>query len=240
MTHLIEHWQRPGHVMAVQTTNTLMQHVDFDVHPRQAKPAAIQQLVTAFKLPHAPQFLQQVHGHQVVEYTEPPKNQLQHQADACFTRAKNVICAVMTADCLPVLLTDTAGSFVAAIHCGWRSLYSNVLCEALNKINSSQQVLAWFGPCIQPAQYEVDADFVHHYLTKHPNSQAAFSVLIDGKSQASLYSLAEIQLRALGIANIQHANQCTFAQPAYYSWRQNSTKQRMASLVWLDTTAQSP
>lgn len=239
MTHWIEHWQRPRHVMAIQTTNTLAQNQWFDIHPNQSKPELINLLVEGFNLPHVPQFLQQVHGNQIIEYSKQAESQLSYQADACFTRSKDVICAVMTADCLPVLLTDNAGSFVAAVHCGWRSLDANILKETLNKINSEHQILAWFGPCIQPMQYEVDESFVKNYLKQHPNSHPAFTAINTGKSFSDLHAMASIQLNALGVKRIEAANQCTFLQPNYYSWRQNNTNKRMASMLWL-TGKQAP
>ena len=234
MTHWIEQWHRPAHVMAIQTTNSIAQHPSFDVHPKLSKPELIKQLAAEFDLPHAPKFLQQVHGNQVVEYTQQPDSQMTRPADACFTRSKNVICAVMTADCLPVLLTDIAGSFVAAVHCGWRSLYASILRETLKSINSEDQIFAWFGPCIQAKQYQVDESFVINYLKQHPNSHSAFTTIKAGKSFADLYAMASIQLNALGVKRIEAANQCTFLDPNYYSWRQNNSPKRMASMVWLE------
>lgn len=174
-----------------------------------------------------------MHGNQVLEYTEQPKSQLVQQADACFTRKRGVICSVMTADCLPVLLTDKLGTFVAAIHCGWRSLYAGILKKTVNQINSKHPLLAWFGPCIQQLQYEVDEPFIDHYLKKHPNSNTAFSDIKAGKSSANLYLMAQIQLNELDIQLIDTTNQCTFLCSNYYSWRQNNTTKRMASLIWL-------
>ena len=239
MTHWIEHWQRPAHVKAIQTTNSLAQHQAFDIHPNHSKANLINQLVTDFSLPHVPIFLQQIHGNQITEYRQQPESQLAIQADACFTRCQNVICAVLSADCLPVLLTDSAGSFVAAVHCGWRSLFADILRETLIKVNSEHQIMAWLGPCIQQAQYQVDDSLVNNYLAKHPNSHPAFSQIRAGKSFANLYSLARIQLNGLGVKHIETANQCTFLNPNYYSWRQNNTTKRMASMLWLSAKQNS-
>ncbi|MGJ8663107.1 MAG: polyphenol oxidase family protein, partial [Marinicella sp.] len=146
-----------------------------------------------------------------------------------------VICSVMTADCLPILLTDQMGSFVAAVHCGWRGLYANIIAETVNAINSHNEIIAWLGPCIQAAQYEVDEEFKNHYLKQHPNVGHAFSPLIKGKCQADLYQLASIQLHKLDIKNLTQSNQCTFLNADYYSWRENQTAARMASMAWLTT-----
>jgi YfiH family protein len=235
MTHLIEFWHEPNHVKAVQTTNSLSHHQAFDVHPNQSNPDLIDLLVESFDLPHVPCFLQQVHGNQIIEYTQQPKRQLIHQADACFTRSSHVVCAVLTADCLPVLLTDSVGSFVAAVHCGWRSLFANILTETLKKVNSQHQVLAWLGPHIQQPQYEVDEHFVVNFLKQHPQSHQAFTPIKSGRSQASLSVMARIQLLEMGVTQIETADQCTFLDPNHYSWRQNNTANRMASMLWMTT-----
>ena len=235
MTHLIEHWHKPAHVKAVQTTNSLSHHQAFDMHPKQSDPSLINLLVEDFALPHAPFFLQQVHGNQIIEYTQQPQHQLTHQADACFTRCSDVVCAVLTADCLPVLLTDSVGSFVAAVHCGWRSLFADILTETIKRINSQHPVLAWLGPHIQQPQYEVDEHFVVNFLKKHPQSHQAFTPIKSGKSQASLSVMARIQLQELGVTQVETTNQCTLLDPNQYSWRENNTTHRMASMLWITT-----
>lgn len=232
MTHLIHHWHTPNHVHALQTTNTLDNEV-FDIHPEYSNQQQLEHLSSKFNLPHQPKFLRQVHGGNVIEYTAQTETGFNHQADACFTRATNVICGILTADCLPVLMTDTKGSFVAAVHCGWRSLYADILSITLNIINPRDEVLVWFGPCIQQAQYEVGEDFVDNYLSKHPNAASAFKPVSNNKSFASLYQLAESQLNKLNINNISKSHECTYLDSNYYSWRENQTPQRMASLIWL-------
>lgn len=237
MTHLIKHWQQPSCVVALQATNKLGSQELFNIHPKEATPSSIQELVDRFQLPHAPHFLNQVHGNDVVEYKS--KNQLlmskqmSQSADACFTRLPNIICAVLTADCLPILLTDKKGTFVAAIHCGWRSLYANIIAVTVSAIKPKYEVIAWLGPCIQAAQYEVDEAFAHHYLKQHPNAQGAFTTVINGKCQADLYQLANTQLKDLGINHITYSNQCTYLNAEYYSWRENKTTSRMATMAWL-------
>jgi len=234
MTHLIEQWQRPANVVAVQTTQSLNSHNHFSVHPSESKPPLIKQLMLNFDMPHEPMFLHQVHDNNIVEYHCQPEMQMQIQADACFTRLPNVICAIMTADCLPVLLTDTKGSFIAAIHCGWRSLYANILLKTLSTISPSHDVLAWLGPCIQQAQYEVGADFVDRYVNKHPETRHAFTPVAGGKSLADLNLLATSQLKQAGVQYIEKDLRCTLLDPDFYSWRQNQTTSRMATLAWLN------
>ncbi len=236
MTHLIKPWLIPDCVHAVQTTQyfTGIQGT-FDVHPQQANADEMEKLKQHFNMPHIPRFLKQVHEATVIEYHEPPSSDFTRHADACFTRRPDIVCAVMSADCLPVLLTDTLGTFVAAVHCGWRSLYAEILSHTIEAINPSHQILAWFGPCIQQAQYEVDETFVRNYLDKHSDCETAFTPIIKGKSHANLYQLALLQMQKISDCQISFANECTYLDDRYYSWRKDQTTQRMASLIWLDS-----
>lgn len=233
MTQLITQWTAPAEVAVLQTSRTFQNQTCFDIHPNNTTTQSLDTLVSEYHLPHNPVFMLQKHENHVIEYFEPPKSHFKEQADACFTRTPGVICAVMTADCLPVIMTDIHGSFVAAVHCGWRSLSANILDKTISAINPTKQILAWFGPCIQQNQYEVDASFVTNYLSKHSDSSAAFSPIINNKSFASLYQMAAIQLNKLGITKIHQSRQCTFNNKDYFSWRENATPHRMSTMVWI-------
>ncbi|MCX7552683.1 peptidoglycan editing factor PgeF [Marinicella sp. S1101] len=239
MTHPINQWltqaddPKPS-IRAVQTTRFLSPNQAFCVHPEHHHKIGLEQLTEKFQLPHHVKLLRQVHGNQIIEYQEMPQTHFQHQADACFTRKPGIVCAIMTADCLPVLMTDKQTSFVAAVHCGWRSLIAGILDLTVKKINSSHEVYAWFGPCIQAAQYEVDAAFVENYLNQHPDAASAFSPISQGKSHADLYQLASLQLQACGVKQIQQSNECTYLSGNYYSWRENQNPHRMATMIWIE------
>lgn len=234
MTELIDFWSRPDNVAALQTTRSWQHTQNFSAHPQHIHADQLQPLVTHFKLPHEPKYLQQVHGKQVVEYRHIPRQQLTIQADACYTRQSGVICAVMTADCLPVLLTDTLGTFVAAVHCGWRGLFAEILTTTLQHIEPQGEVLAWLGPCIQRPQYQVDPDFLDHFLQQHPHCEAAFDPPdSQGKCRADLCQLADMELQALGVTHITRDPTCTFSSPQHHSWRRDQAAGRMASLIWL-------
>lgn len=233
MTYPIQNWCQNSAVKAIQTSNQLDDGINrFDIHPTNQQPAQLNQLQQQFNLPHTPYFLKQVHGADCIELTLPLTQNFQYQADACFSREKEIICAIMTADCLPVLLTDNKTSFVAAVHCGWRSLYQGIVLKTLQKINTDQPVKAWFGPSICQKHYQVDSNFVAHYLAKHPKAYSAFTAIKSGKSQCDLKQLACVQLQQLGIYDITIDNHCTFADSSYYSWRENNTAARQASLIW--------
>lgn len=238
MTHLLNQWQRPVAVGALQITSLMGKDLGFDVHPSHRDPQWFSQMVAEFNLPHEPKFLQQVHGADVIEWQHPPAADFLYRADACYTRADDVICAVMTADCLPILLTDDQASFVAALHGGWRSLAAGIIGKTLEAINPVSPVLAWLGPCIQTAQYEVDQAFVKNYLNQHPLAESAFTPVVNGKSHASLQTMATLQLKQHGIKAIQQDSDCTYLHPQYHSWRQNQTHARMATLVWKSSSTQ--
>jgi YfiH family protein len=140
----------------------------------------------------------------------------------------------MTADCLPVLLTDDQGSFVAAVHCGWRSLYAGILSQVMATVASEHQVLAWLGPCIQQPQYEVTTEFRDHYLQQHPDSADAFTTPVKEHCHASLTVMARRQLLTLNIKHISQDERCTFNNHRLYSWRRDQTTRRLASLIWID------
>ncbi len=235
MTDLIDNWPASQErILSLQTSRKLAQETAFCVHPDHNHLNHLTQLVQNFHLPHPPRFLNQVHGNEIIEYQQQPQADFQYEADACFTKVKGVICAVMTADCLPVLLTDIDGTFVAAVHCGWRSLYADILTLTLAKINPQHEVLAWFGPCIQQAQYEVSMDFVTNYLAKHPDCKAAFTPMKNGKSKADLCHMAAQQLQNNNVTQISKYDKCTYLSHNYYSWRQDQTPHRMGSMIWLN------
>jgi YfiH family protein len=233
MTHLITDWPVPHRVHALQTSNTCGSVTDFDVHPAH-NPLLNQQLSLAgFAIPAPVNLLKQVHGDQVVEYPQSTSQTASLEADACFTRQAGIVCAVMTADCLPVLLTDDRGGFVAAVHCGWRSLYAGILARVIEAVKPEHQVLAWLGPCIQQLQYEVTTAFRDHYLDQHPEASEAFTTVVNGHCQASLSTMAKHQLSALNITRISEDQRCTHSDDNLYSWRRNQTTKRLASMIWM-------
>ena len=187
-------------------------------------------------------WMRQVHGARVVEAAPgvgvPPK------ADGCWTHAPGIVCAVMTADCLPVLLVDEAGSAVAAVHVGWRGLAGGVLEAALGALKlDPNSLLAWLGPAIGPNAFEI-GDEVRETIVRaqppalipeltayfRPSSRSGFWY-------ADLPGLAQRRLRALGVALIEVDGRCTVEDPrTFFSYRRDGVTGRMASLILrLDT-----
>lgn len=188
------------------------------------------------KLPHLPIFMQQVHGNQVVEYTENIEAQGTIEADACFTHRKKVICAVLTADCLPVLITDKKVSVVAAVHCGWKGLYSEILKSTIKQLNINPKDLqCWLGPCISYKPYRVDEKFRQQFVIKDKQYAHSFYQNKKGGWHADLKKIAVYQLESLGVKEISQSPYCTHDNKnLFFSYRRDGETGRMASMIWLD------
>ncbi|WP_027897241.1 peptidoglycan editing factor PgeF [Zestomonas thermotolerans] len=178
-----------------------------------------------------PAWLRQVHGTRVVE-ADPAQVA---EADGCWTAAPGIACSSMTADCLPVLFCDRAGSRVAAAHAGWRGLAGGVLEATLEALAlPAEQVLAWLGPAIGPQAFEVGPEVREAFLASHPEAAQAFVPSHNpGKFLADLYQLARIRLVARGITAVYGGGFCTFSDPRFFSYRRAARTGRFASLVWL-------
>jgi YfiH family protein len=193
-------------------------------------------------LPAEPVWLNQVHGCDVVDAAMVSDMALQvaPQADASFTTRPGVVCAVLTADCLPVLLTDTCGRVVAAAHAGWRGLAAGVLENTVAQMRAAggQELLAWLGPAIGPAQFEVGEDVLDAFVTHNPAAAHAFQAIAarPGKYLADIYSLARDILLRAGVVRVSGGNYCTVSTPQrFYSFRRDGVTGRMASMIWLRT-----
>jgi len=188
-------------------------------------------LARGLGLPSAPCWLRQVHGTRVVE-ADPAQVA---EADGCWTAAPGIACSSMTADCLPVLFCDRAGSRVAAAHAGWRGLAGGVLEATLEALAlPAEQVLAWLGPAIGPQAFEVGPEVREAFLASHPEAAQAFVPSHNpGKFLADLYQLARIRLVARGITAVYGGGFCTFSDPRFFSYRRAARTGRFASLVWL-------
>lgn len=196
-----------------------------------------------------PVFLRQVHGVVSLELTHGcPEDRV---ADACWTQDPRVACTIMVADCLPVLLCDASGQWVAAAHAGWRGLAGHqgrgVLEALLSDLSHSgcdvSNAMAWLGPCIGPAAFEVGADVLAAFDDGSDAVRAMFQDQPNGKFKADLAGLARLRLQALGLTRL-HGNDgaptwCTVSQaPIFFSHRRDSRRfgqsGRMAACVWLD------
>lgn len=196
-----------------------------------------QLLIEAQKLPQPPTWLEQVHSNIAIEI--PASATI--QADASYTTVKEEICSVMTADCLPLLVTDRQGQWVAAIHAGWRGLATQIITSTLACYPfAKKDLLIWLGPAIGAAKYEVN-DKVYESFEKHSsNYSTAFAPSRSGHYFFDVYEAAHIECAQSGISReqIYGGNACTYTQSDwFYSYRRDGARTgRMASLIWLATS----
>lgn len=185
------------------------------------------------QLPGEPLWLEQVHGCAVVRHAggagTPPR------ADASVAFGPGQVCAVMTADCLPVVLADQAGTRIGVAHAGWRGLLGGVLQAAIAALEvPAAQLVAWLGPAIGPAAFEVGPEVRDAYRARDAGSDACFVPNASGRYQADLYGLATRVLESAGVAGVHGGGWCTHAEASrFFSFRRDGTTGRMATLAWL-------
>ena len=187
------------------------------------------------RLPAEPVWLRQVHGTTVIEADTAGAYP---EADAALARQPGTVCAVLTADCLPLLLCDETGTIVAAVHAGWRGLSCGVIEQALRAMDiAPRALLAYLGPAIGPNAYEVGAEVRQAFIAAdgEPASEAAFVPGRAGKFYADLYALARARLARSGVARIYGGGYCTYTEcERFFSYRRDGVTGRMASLVWIE------
>lgn len=232
-------WPAPATVQALVTTRTggasrppydslnLGDHVGDD-------PAAVSEnrrRLRAF-LPDEPKWLIQVHGTTVAKADE-LQGAVEADASVAFNPGK--VCAVLTADCLPVLFCDRRGTRVAAAHAGWRGLSAGVLEASVADMQCKPaDILAWMGPAIGPQAFEVGEEVREAFVHDLPEAGAAFLPGQAGKWLANLYELARLRLARVGVREVYGGGFCTYSDSVrFYSYRRDKTTGRMASLIWL-------
>ena len=186
----------------------------------------------ALSLPGEPAWLEQIHTTNVVNAA---KVNSPVRADASFTAEKNMVCVVMTADCLPVFFCSEDGSEVAVVHAGWRGLAAGVLEATVKKLKSpAKEIMAWMGPAIGPEYFEVGGEVRDAFMKQNPATENAFSKNQNGKWLADIYSLARVRLEQVGVRNISGGDFCTYKNAEqFYSYRRDGKTGRMASLIWI-------
>ncbi len=188
-----------------------------------------QYLRSEYGLPQEPRWLQQVHGRAVVDAA---RTQEAVQADGSFSTETGVVCAVLTADCLPVLFCSPDGRRVAAAHAGWRGLAAGVL-EATVDAMGGGELLAWLGPAIGPDNFEVGAEVRAAFVRPEPAAAATFRESRPGHWYADLYALARLRLASCGVTEVFGGGLCTFQDAErFYSFRRDGVTGRMASVIW--------
>jgi YfiH family protein len=196
-------------------------------------------------LPAEPHWLAQVHGRHVHDLDATPSapaapaapaSASAPTADAAVTRRAGRVCAILTADCLPVLLASASGDRVGAAHAGWRGLAAGVIEATVEALGGPpDELLAWLGPAIGPRHFEVGAEVREALLVPDPGAAEAFTGNARGRFMADLYALARRRLARAGVNRVYGGGECTFAgASSYFSHRRDGTTGRAATLIWLE------
>lgn len=249
---IVPSWSAPASVRAFTTTRLggcsqePYQGLNVALHVGDDPKAVLQnrkQLVTEATLPAEPFWLTQVHGTRVLEHPVEPLvierglPSVAPEADASVAFETAQVCAVLTADCLPVLLCDRAGTKVAAVHAGWRGLCAGIIEAAVERIKiDPTHLMAWLGPAISVKHYEVGADVFEAFK---PDERAqGFVKTGTDKWHCDLYVLARKRLKDLGLRAqaISGGDYCTYADPRFYSYRRSGLTGRMVTLIWLEAS----
>jgi YfiH family protein len=233
-------WREGGVSLPPCDAFNLALHVGDDPGAVAANRAALR---TALQLPHEPQWLQQVHGNEVLDLEAPLATTVPPVADAAVTRVAGLPLAIMVADCLPVLLASRDGRVIGAAHAGWRGLASGVIEATVRAMAPpGTELCAWLGPCIRQPQFEVGADVRAAFIAasgpagsdEHAATLAAFAANARGRWQCDLAALARLRLRRAGVGVIADCGICTHADRARcFSHRRDGRTGRMAALLWL-------
>lgn len=228
---VIPEWQLAAGVSARITTvsepGNLAVHVGDD-------PATVirhrRMLQRQLALPASPKWLTQVHGTNVVD---DQCYQAGNPADAIWSQSSAAVCAVLTADCLPILLASDDGSVIAAIHAGWRGLVAGIVEQTLARMPvATTSLSAYIGPAISRAYFQVGDDVFSAFASRGLADKSSFTPDEEGKWLADLPLLAERVLRSEGVTAVTQSGLCTYSDPRFCSYRKNPKTGRIASLIW--------
>jgi polyphenol oxidase len=240
-------WPAPAQVKALTTTR----NGGFSVGPYASfnlsnlvgdEPGSVKHnralLKDVLQLPAEPLWLTQVHGNRVIDAFDAGPGE---EADGCVTGTGGVVCAVLSADCLPVFLCDRRSTRIGILHAGWRGLANGIIEEGLRSIKLPPvNLLAWLGPTIGPSAYEVGDEVRKTFVGQDRDFSECFTGVPHrpGRWLADLYGIARRKLRAQGVDTIYGGLRCTLRENnLFFSHRRDGNCGRMASLIWLDKNA---
>ncbi|NIY91307.1 peptidoglycan editing factor PgeF [Vibrio diazotrophicus] len=241
MNWITPNWNAPKQVKALASTRiggcskspfeglNLGMHVGDDPILVQCNRDLLQQQT---QMPTAPVWLNQTHSTVVLDVSQPTNDVL--DADGIITSSPNVVCSAMTADCLPVLITNTSGTQVAAVHAGWRGLAGGIVENTLEQF--SNDVMLWLGPAIGPEAFEVGEDVLQAFLDYDSKAGVAF---VPGKQKgkwwANMTMLTRLRMAKLGIDQVFDSGLCTYQDPQrFYSYRRDGVTGRQATFIWIN------
>lgn len=226
--HAASSMRQGGYSKAPYDSLNLAMHVGDEADKVQQNRDLMQ---TILELPSQPVWLEQIHSNIVVDAAVAGTNAT---ADASYSCQPGIVCAVMTADCLPVLLCDQKGESIAAVHAGWRGLLAGIITNTVNAMNK-ENLLVWLGPAIGADCFQVGGEVRDAFVQKMPSYQAAFKAQEPGKWLADIYLLAKIQLASLGITQVYGGDYCTYKESGrFFSYRRDQQAGRMTTLIWRD------
>jgi YfiH family protein len=236
-------WNAPDNIKAIMTTRqggvsstpfdsmNLGDHVDDDNALVIKNRASLKHRLN---LSNEPLWLTQVHGTTIANADQHHDGDV--KADASIAHQKGSVCAVMTADCLPVLFCNQQGTAVAAAHAGWRGLHAGILEQTAMSLNYPiKDIMAWFGVAISVAHFEVGSEVRDAFVSVQAEAKHAFIPSANaGKWLADIYLLARLRLQAIGVNSITGGNDCSYRnKEQFYSYRRETKTGRMASLIWM-------
>lgn len=234
-------WEAPAHINAFITTRmggvsqAPYDHFNLALHTGDDK-AHVEKnrrlLLETFHLPSAPCWLNQTHSNKVV-HVEHDNNR---DADAAITTKPNQVLAIMTADCMPILICNRNDQEIAAIHAGWRGLACGIIENTIQSMQSEpNDLMAWIGPAICEACFEVGDDVKSTFINQYDFTKYAFTpALYEKKWLGNMNLIAKLILNQLGIQKVFNSNFCTIENgDLFYSYRREGTTGRMASLIWI-------
>lgn len=184
-------------------------------------------------LPSEPIWLKQTHSNIVLPGSEQNRYQ---EADASYTNQSYIVCSVLTADCLPILLCNRQGTYIAAIHAGWRGLQKQIIDSTLDNIPCDpKDLMVWLGPAIGPKHFEVGDEVRDLFIAIDEDLKSVFTISINNRWLCDIYAIARFQLKKRHVTQIYGGDYCTYSDPTnFYSYRRDGAETgRMASLIWI-------
>ncbi|MFA6037305.1 MAG: peptidoglycan editing factor PgeF [Legionellales bacterium] len=227
---IIPNWPAPANIVAF---TTLRSAGNFALHVNDA-PQKV--LANRAQLSCSPFWLNQTHSDKVIQIDESTVDTVP-DADGSYTKLANKACAVLTADCLPVLLCDTSGQEIAALHAGWRGLLGNILARGVECFSAKpNDILVWLGPAIGPKAFEIGPEVYEAFTKTHPENAAAFAPSPKaGHFYLDIYLLARLYFARMGVTQVYGGDYCTYTDPQkFYSYRAEGQTGRMVTIIYKD------
>ncbi len=188
-------------------------------------------LTRHLSLPTAPVWLEQIHGAKIISIDAGPEN---FSADGSYTTQQNKVCAVMTADCVPILFCDVGGTQIGAIHAGWRGICCGIIEKAVQAFSRPASLQIWIGPCISSQHYIVGKAVYEQCLAHSIRLKSAFHQINTDHWYCDLVKIVKIILKKSGVDSIHESGLCTYTEDSlFYSYRRDGKTGRMATMIWM-------